>query len=103
MLRRRAWDVADTLGRASTYDAEYVALALLQGDALVTLDPDLARAVDGLVRVAPVDELTGRAPARRRPTRRGASGPGPAHLGRAGRPDATVRPAGCRSRRPARA
>ena len=42
VLRRRAWDLAARLGWASTYDAEYVALTQLQGDALVTLDPELA-------------------------------------------------------------
>ena len=38
VLRDTAWKVADELGWASTYDAEYVALTRLQGDALVTLD-----------------------------------------------------------------
>ena len=38
VLRRRAWEVADQLGWASTYDAEYVALTLLQADAFVTLN-----------------------------------------------------------------
>jgi len=38
VLRRRAWKVADRLGCASTYQAEYVALTQLQADALVTLD-----------------------------------------------------------------
>ena len=37
VLRRRAWDLADQLGWASTYNAEYVALTQLQADALVTL------------------------------------------------------------------
>ncbi|HXH83592.1 MAG TPA: type II toxin-antitoxin system VapC family toxin [Candidatus Tectomicrobia bacterium] len=57
VLRRRAWEVADRLGWASTYDAEYVALAQLQADALVTLDPELARAVAGLVPTATLREL----------------------------------------------
>src|SRR5918994_4929188 len=43
VLRRRAWDLADRLGWASTYDAEYIALTQLQADAFVTLDPQLAR------------------------------------------------------------
>ena len=43
MLRRRAWELADQLGWASTYDAEYVALTQLQADAFVTLDAELAR------------------------------------------------------------
>ena len=62
VLRRRAWDVADRLGWASTYDAEYVALTQLQGDALVTLDEDLARAVKGLIMTAPIRALENRQP-----------------------------------------
>lgn len=57
VLRRRAWEVADQLGWASTYDAEYVALTQLQADAFVTLDPELARSVDGVVATASIDAL----------------------------------------------
>jgi predicted nucleic acid-binding protein len=57
VLRRRAWDLADKLGWASTYDAEYVALTQLQADALVTLDEDLARSVAGVVATASIDAL----------------------------------------------
>ena len=57
VLRRRAWDLADQLGWASTYDAEYVALTQLQADALVTMDAELARRVDGIVATASVDAL----------------------------------------------
>src|SRR5688500_18490006 len=57
VLRRRAWEVADQLGWASTYDAEYVALTQLQADAFVTLDEDLARRIGGLVRIASVEDL----------------------------------------------
>jgi predicted nucleic acid-binding protein len=57
VLRRRAWDVADRLGWATTYDAEYIALTQLQGDAFVTLDADLARKVEGIVPTAPIDAL----------------------------------------------
>jgi predicted nucleic acid-binding protein len=57
VLRRRAWVVADQLGWASTYDAEYVALTLLQGDAFVTLDAKLARQVAALVETATIDAL----------------------------------------------
>ena len=60
VLRQRAWDVADELGWASTYDAEYVALTQLQADALVTLDAELARRVEGLVETAPIDALRSR-------------------------------------------
>ena len=58
VLRRRAWDLADRLGWAETYDAEYVALTQLQADALVTLDPQLAAAVAGIVPTAGIDDLT---------------------------------------------
>jgi predicted nucleic acid-binding protein len=57
MLRRRAWDLADQLGWASTYNAEYVALTQLQADALVTLDAELARSVEGIVATASIDAL----------------------------------------------
>ena len=60
VLRRQAWKVADQLGWAATYDAEYVALTQLQADALVTLDPELARRAGELVRVASIEELSAR-------------------------------------------
>jgi hypothetical protein len=41
----------------STYDAEYLALTQLQGDAFVTLDLDLARRAEGIVAVATVNDL----------------------------------------------
>jgi hypothetical protein len=57
VLRRRARDLAEKLGWASTYDAEYIALTQLQADAFVTTDAKLARSVAGVVTVAPVDAL----------------------------------------------
>ena len=57
VLRRRAWDLADQLGWASTYNAEYVALTQLQADAFVTLDAELARSVEGIVATASIDAL----------------------------------------------
>ena len=57
VLRRRAWDVADRLGWASTYNAEYVALTQLQADAFVTLDTELARRVEGIVPTATIEAL----------------------------------------------
>jgi predicted nucleic acid-binding protein len=57
VLRRRAWDLAEQLGWAETYDAEYVALTQLQADAFVTLDAELARRVEGIVETASVDAL----------------------------------------------
>jgi predicted nucleic acid-binding protein len=57
VLRRNAWQLADRLGWAETYDAEYVALTRLQADALVTLDAELARRVEGVVPTAPFEAL----------------------------------------------
>jgi indolepyruvate ferredoxin oxidoreductase alpha subunit len=49
--------VADRLGWASTYNAEYVALTQLQADALITLDRDLARSLEGIIATASIDAL----------------------------------------------
>jgi len=57
VLRRRAWDLAEKLGWAETYDAEYVALTQLQADAFVTLDAKLARRVEGIVPTATIEAL----------------------------------------------
>ena len=57
VLRRKAWDVADQLGWATTYRAEYVALTLLQADALVTLDKEFARSVKGIITIASIEDL----------------------------------------------
>jgi predicted nucleic acid-binding protein len=57
VLRRRAWELADQLGWASTYKAEYLALTQLQADAFVTLDVQLAQSVQGLVAIASIDAL----------------------------------------------
>ena len=57
VLRRRAWDLADQLGWAGTYDAEYLALTQLQADAFVTLDTDLAHQVEGVVPTATIEAL----------------------------------------------
>ena len=57
VLRRTAWRYADELGDASTYEAEYLALTRLQGDAFVTLDRTLARRAAKLVPTAPFDAL----------------------------------------------
>jgi predicted nucleic acid-binding protein len=57
VLRRRAWDLAEQFGWASTYNAEYVALTQLQADAFVTLDAKLARSVEGIVPTASIDAL----------------------------------------------
>ena len=57
VLRRRAWDVAEQLGWAETYDAEYVALTQLQADAFVTLNTELASRVEGIVPTATIESL----------------------------------------------
>jgi predicted nucleic acid-binding protein len=57
VLRRRAWEVADQLGWASTYEAEYIALTQLQAEAFITLDADLARRVERIVPTASIDAL----------------------------------------------
>lgn len=57
VLRRRAWELADQLGWAATYNAEYIALTQLQADAFVTLDIELARSVEGIVATASIDSL----------------------------------------------
>ena len=53
----RAWRVADQLGWAKTYDAEYVALAQEVGGGLATLDRSLMRRVGGLVNLVDVSDL----------------------------------------------
>jgi indolepyruvate ferredoxin oxidoreductase alpha subunit len=57
LLRRNAWKFADQLGWPETYTAEYVALTKLQADAFVTLDAELARAVEGVVPTASIEAL----------------------------------------------
>jgi predicted nucleic acid-binding protein len=57
VLRRRAWAVAEQLGWAETYVAEYVALTQLQGDVFITLDADLARRVGGIVPTETIEAL----------------------------------------------
>ena len=56
-LRGKAWDVADRLGWAATWDAEYIALTRLQADAFVTLDATLAETAATLVPIAPFEDL----------------------------------------------
>lgn len=57
VLQQVAWKIADQLGWPDTLDAEYVALTQLQGDALVTFDERIARAVGDMVVVAPFEAL----------------------------------------------
>lgn len=57
MLQRKAWTTADALKWPDTLDAEYVALARLRADALITLDGELAQAAKALVAIAPIEAL----------------------------------------------
>jgi predicted nucleic acid-binding protein len=50
-LLASAWDIANSLGWAKTYDAEYVALAKLSGCPLLTVDAKLARVAAELVQI----------------------------------------------------
>ena len=59
VLRKVAWEFADRLGWASTYDAEYLALTKLQADAFITLDAELAARIGDAVPTAPLQALTG--------------------------------------------
>ena len=56
--RRTAWRIAREQGWDAIGDAEYLAVAKLQADALVTADDALAQRAVGIVRVAPIEALT---------------------------------------------
>lgn len=56
-LGRSAWSLADELGWAKTYDAEYLALARFLGCRVVTLDARLRRGADRLGLVVSPTEL----------------------------------------------
>jgi predicted nucleic acid-binding protein len=50
-LSRDAWAVADDLGWAKTYDAEYVALARIMGCRLFTVDDRLRRGAGRMIEI----------------------------------------------------
>lgn len=52
-----AWDIADRMGWAKTYDAEYVALALHLSCPLLTLDDRLRRGAGHLVPIVTPSDL----------------------------------------------
>jgi predicted nucleic acid-binding protein len=55
--RRTAWRIATEQGWPTTYDAEYLAVARLQADAFVTVDPEMAAKAEGVVALAGLDAL----------------------------------------------
>jgi predicted nucleic acid-binding protein len=55
--RRTAWKLAREHGWDTIYAAEYIAIAKLQADQLVTVDPQLTEMATGIVPVAPFDRL----------------------------------------------
>jgi predicted nucleic acid-binding protein len=58
-LHATAWQIAEDMGWAKTYDAEYVALARLLDARVVTLDSRLRRGADRLGLVVLPEELRG--------------------------------------------
>jgi predicted nucleic acid-binding protein len=55
--RRTAWRIAREQNWDSTYDAEFLAVAKLQADAFVTVDPRMKARAEGIVRLAPLEAL----------------------------------------------
>jgi predicted nucleic acid-binding protein len=58
-LAKEAWDIAEEMGWAKTYDANYVALARLLGCHLITLDARMRRGTARLGFVVGPTELEG--------------------------------------------
>jgi predicted nucleic acid-binding protein len=56
--RRTAWKLARQHDWDTTYEAEYLAVTMLQADALIALDPALTAKAEGLVPTATLDALT---------------------------------------------
>ena len=55
--RATAWKLAIEHGWDDPSEAEYIAVATLQADALVTLDPELTKRANGLVALASYSDL----------------------------------------------
>lgn len=60
VMRRVAWQIATEQDWSDTYQAEYIALTRLQGDALVAASDDLRARAASLVSIVTVDSLLGR-------------------------------------------
>lgn len=58
--RRVAWQLAQQRPDVTVHDAEYVAVAKLQADALVTSDPRLTALAEGVVTTAAIEALAPR-------------------------------------------
>ncbi len=56
--RRTAWRIAREQGWADLVEAEYVAVTRLQADALVSVDQQVARRLQSLVPIQPVQALS---------------------------------------------
>jgi predicted nucleic acid-binding protein len=56
--RATSFKIANEKGWETTFDAEYLAVARLQADAFVTIDPEMAERAEGLVPLAPISALT---------------------------------------------
>ncbi|MFW5469951.1 hypothetical protein ACOCJ4_07895 [Knoellia sp. CPCC 206435] len=57
--RMTSWTIAREHGWETLRDAEYLAVARLQADALVSIDPELVSKADSVVAVAPLSALLG--------------------------------------------
>lgn len=55
--RRTAWRIARELDWETIGSAEYLAVTRLQADALITVDPSLARRAGGVVPLAKLEDL----------------------------------------------
>jgi predicted nucleic acid-binding protein len=55
--RRTAWKLAREQGWDTIYGAEYIAIAKLQADQLITVDPGLVAMATGIVPLAPFNRL----------------------------------------------
>ncbi len=55
--RRTAWRLAREHGWSTLLDAEYIAVAMLQADALITEDPGLVSKAKGIVPLAKFSDL----------------------------------------------